>query len=133
MNVASKCGYTYQYKSLQRLYEQYEDKGLVILGFPSGDFFQEFSAEEEVKEFCKTTYGVSFPMFNRSHVTNGGKLGIRGYSANPFFQKLIEATGKEPEWNFNKYLISRSGKVKHFNQNIEPDGPEIIESIKELL
>ena len=133
VNVASKCGYTYQYEALQRLYEQYEDEGLVILGFPSGDFFQEFSAEEDVKEFCKTTYGVSFPMFNRSHVTNGGKLGIRGYSANPFFQKLIEATGKEPEWNFNKYLISRSGKVKHFNQNIEPDGPEIIESIKELL
>jgi len=133
VNVASKCGYTYQYEALQNLYEEYKGEGLVVLGFPSGDFFQEFSEEEKVKEFCQTTYGVSFPMFKRSHVTNGGKLGMRGYSADPFFQALIEATGKEPEWNFNKYLISRSGKVKHFNQNIDPDGSVIVESIKELL
>jgi glutathione peroxidase len=72
-------------------------------------------------------------MFKRSHVTNGGKLGVRSYSANPFFRSLIEATGKEPEWNFNKYLISKNGKVKHFNQSVEPDGSELIKSIKELL
>ena len=72
-------------------------------------------------------------MFKRSHVTNGGKLGLRSYSANSFYKTLIEATGKEPEWNFNKYLIDRNGGVKHFNQSIEPDSPELIKLIKELL
>ena len=72
-------------------------------------------------------------MFKRSHVTNGGKLGMRSYSANSFYKTLIEVTGKQPEWNFNKYLIARNGKVMHFNQSIEPDGPELIKYIKELL
>ena len=72
-------------------------------------------------------------MFKRSHVTNGGKLGMRSYSANSFYRTLIEATGKEPEWNFNKYLIDRGGGVKHFNQSIEPDSPALIKLIKELL
>ncbi len=133
VNVASRCGYTYQYDALQSLYEEYKDDGLIILGFPSNDFFQEFTEEEKVKEYCRTNYKVNFPMFKRSHVTNGGKLGLRSYTANSFFSDLIEATGKEPEWNFNKYLISRTGEVKHFNQGVEPDSPEIINTIKDLL
>ena len=133
VNVASRCGYTYQYDALQSIYEEYKDEGFMVLGFPSNDFFQEFTEEEKVKEYCRTNYKVNFPMFKRSHVTNGGKLGMRSYSANPFFKILIEASGKEPEWNFNKYLISRNGEVKHFNQSVEPDGPELIKSIKELL
>ena len=133
VNVASRCGYTYQYDALQSIYEEYKDEGFVVLGFPSNDFFQEFTEEEKVKEYCRTNYKVGFPMFKRSHVTNGGKLGVRSYSPNPFFRSLIEATGKEPEWNFNKYLISKNGEVKHFNQSVEPDGLELIKSIKELL
>ena len=133
VNVASRCGYAYQYDALQSLYEEYKDEGLIVLGFPSNDFFQEFTEEEKVKEYCRTNYKVSFPMFKRSHVTNGGKLGMRSYSANSFYKTLIEATGKEPEWNFNKYLIARNGQVKHFNQSIEPDGTELVKYIKELL
>ena len=72
-------------------------------------------------------------MFKRSHVTNGGKLGVRSYVANPFFQKLINASGQQPEWNFNKYLISRNGEVKHFNQAVEPDSEELVKLIKQLL
>ena len=133
VNVASRCGYTYQYDALQALYDKYKEAGLVVLGFPSNDFFQEFTEEEKVKEYCRTTYRVDFPMFKRSHVTNGGKLGVRSYKANPFFQSLISATGEEPSWNFNKYLISRNGDVKHFGSDIEPDGSLLTDSIKELL
>ena len=133
VNVASRCGYTYQYDALQALYDKYKEAGLVVLGFPSNDFFQEFTEEEQVKEYCRTTYRVEFPMFKRSHVTNGGKLGMRSYVANPFFQKLISASGQQPEWNFNKYLISRNGEVKHFNQSVEPDSKELVNSIKKLL
>ncbi len=133
VNVASRCGYTYQYESLQALHEEYEKRGFVVLGFPSSDFFQEFSKEEEVKEFCKTTFGVSFPLFKRSHVTNGGKFGLRSYKANPFFQSLIGETEKEPSWNFNKYLISRSGEVLYFNQSIEPDSNILKEAIDKFI
>ena len=134
VNVASQCGYTYQYKSLQSLYTKYKNKDFVVLGFPSNDFFQERAdSEDEVKEFCKTTYGVDFPMFKRSHVTNGGKLRIQGYKANPFYADLIEETGTQPSWNFNKYLITKSGKVFHFSQKIEPDSKELLSKIETLL
>jgi glutathione peroxidase len=104
-----------------------------VLGFPSGDFFQEFTEEEKVKEFCKTTYGVDFPMFKRSHVTNGGKFGLRKYKANSFFASLIEETGSQPVWNFNKYLISKDGSVKYFNQDVEPDSQELVGEILAMI
>ena len=133
VNVASQCGYTYQYEALQALYEQHKDDGFVVLGFPSGDFFQEFTEEEKVKEFCQTTYGVDFPMFKRSHVTNGGKLKLRNYKANPFFAELIKKTGVQPAWNFNKYLIARDGSVKHYNEKVEPDGSLLTSEIVALI
>ena len=102
VNVASRCGYTYQYASLQSLYEKYKDEGFVVLGVPSRDFFQEYSSEEDVAEFCSTEYGVNFPMFATSKV--------RGSKASPLYKKLIAASGEEPSWNFNKYLISRDGQ-----------------------
>ncbi len=133
VNVASQCGYTYQYEALQALYEQHKDDGFVVLGFPSGDFFQEFTEEEKVKEFCQTTYGVDFPMFKRSHVTNGGKLRLRNYKANPFFAELIKKTGVQPAWNFNKYLIARDGSVKHYNEKVEPDSTLLTSEIVALI
>ena len=133
VNVASQCGYTYQYEALQALYEQHKEDGFVVLGFPSGDFFQEFTEEEKVKEFCQTTYGVDFPMFKRSHVTNGGKLKLRNYKANPFFAELIKETGVQPAWNFNKYLIAKDGTVKHFNQDVEPDSSLLTSEIATLI
>ena len=126
VNVASRCGYTPQYEGLQNLYKDLEDKDFVILAFPSRDFmWQEFSDESQIKEFCDTKYGVTFPMFATSSV--------KGKKANNFYKGLIEKTGVEPEWNFNKYLISRNGEVKHFNQKVEPDNSELVKSIKILL
>ena len=126
VNVASRCGYTPQYSGLQNLYKELQDKDFVILAFPSRDFmWQEFSDESQIKEFCDTKYGVTFPMFATSSV--------KGKKANNFFKGLIKKTGVEPEWNFNKYLISRNGEVKHFNQSVEPDNSELVKSIKILL
>ena len=126
VNVASRCGYTYQYASLQSLYEKYKDQGFVVLGVPSRDFFQEYSSEEDVAEFCSTEYGVNFPMFATSKV--------RGSKASPLYKKLIAASGEEPSWNFNKYLISRDGQqIYKYGSKVKPDSPELIKQIEELL
>ena len=126
VNVASRCGYTPQYKGLQNLYKNLKDKDFVILGFPSRDFlWQEFSDESKVKEFCSTEYGVTFPMFATSHV--------KGYMANDFFMGLIKRTGVEPGWNFHKYLMDKDGSVKSFNTKIEPESRELLDSIQSLL
>ena len=126
VNVASRCGYTYQYSSLQKLYEDYKNEGFVVLGVPSRDFMQEYSDETDVAEFCSTEYGVNFPMFATSKV--------RGKKANPLYKKLIKETGVSPKWNFNKYLISKEGKViSTYGSKVKPDSPELISKIKELL
>ena len=127
VNVASRCGFTYQYEALQTLFENYQGKDFVILGFPSRDFmFQEYSDEGQVKEFCNSKYGVTFPMFATSSVI--------GKKANSFYQNLAMITGKSPDWNFTKYLISKDGEVlKPFSKNIEPDSEEIISAIESLL
>ena len=126
VNVASRCGYTYQYASLQKLYEEYKDDGFVVLGVPSRDFMQEYSSEEDVAEFCSTEYGVNFPMLATSKVT--------GKKANPFYKKLIEQSGHSPAWNFNKYLISREGNVvSTYGSKVKPDSVELTTKIEELL
>jgi glutathione peroxidase len=126
-NVASHCGFTPQYEGLEKLYKENKDKGLVVLGFPSGDFKQqEFESEEQIAEFCKMNFGVTFPMFSKSSV--------KGEQANPLFKKLIAKTGQEPGWNFNKYLVGRDGKVvAHFGSKVEPDSPELTKAILEAL
>ncbi|MAU69746.1 MAG: glutathione peroxidase [Gammaproteobacteria bacterium] len=126
VNVASRCGYTYQYASLQNLYDEYKDDGFVVVGVPSRDFMQEYSNEEDVAEFCSTEYGVNFPMLATSKV--------RGKKANPFYKKLIEESGYSPSWNFNKYLISRDGNVvSTFGSKVKPDSKELTAKIEELL
>ena len=126
VNVASRCGYTYQYEALQDLYKDLENLDFVVLGFPSRDFmFQEYKDESKVKEFCSTEYGVTFPMFATSPV--------KGKKANNFYKGLIQQTGVEPGWNFHKYLIDKEGKVKSFSTKIEPDSLELIQSIKSIL
>ncbi len=109
VNVASKCGFTKQYEGLQNLYEKYKNKDFVILGFPSNQFGkQEPGTNEEIKEFCSTTYGVSFPMFD--------KINVNGDEAHPLYVFLKEkAPGslgtKSIKWNFTKFLVDKEGNV----------------------
>ena len=118
VNVASRCGYTNQYTELQRLYETYSEKGFIVLGVPSRDFYQEFRDDSKVSEFCSTEYGVTFPMLTTSKV--------KGSKALPFFKKLAEVSGMEPNWNFNKYLISKDGlTVEGFRSKVKPSSEEL--------
>ena len=126
VNVASRCGFTYQYEALQELYSKYQKDEFVILGFPSRDFmYQEYSDESKVKDFCSTEYGVTFPMFATSPV--------KGNKANSFYKSLTEITGQRPGWNFHKYLISKEGVVLSFDKNVEPDSEELTSQILKLL
>ena len=116
VNTASFCGFTKQYEGLENLYKKYKSKGLVVLGFPSGNFRnQEYSSNKKIAEFCKNTYGVKFPMFAKSNVIdNGDSL------ANPLFKKL-SVLAEPPRWNFHKYLISRDGTFhKSFSSFTSP-------------
>ena len=126
VNVASRCGYTPQYTGLQNLYKELKDEDFIILAFPSRDFmWQEFNDESDIKEFCSTEYGVTFPMFATSSV--------KGSKANNFYKELIKESGIEPGWNFHKYLIGRDGTVSSFDTKIEPDNSEFVASVKSLL
>ena len=126
VNTASACGFTPQFGGLEELHQQYGSKGLVVLGFPSNDFLQEKSDNKEIAEFCYNTYGVIFPMFARS--------AVRGSDANPFYKQLAQMTGKVPSWNFNKYLIDRSGRsVTHYASTVEPDNKAFVEQLEKLL
>ena len=127
VNTASKCGNTPQYDGLEKLYEEYGDRGLVVLGFPSNDFFgQEPGTEEEIQEFCRLTYGVKFPMFEKVTVKEG--------SAHPFFDDLAAVAGTYPTWNFHKYLIGRDGQlVAEFSPRTKPYDEKLVASIETAL
>tara|TARA_B100001029_G_C14978239_1_gene404395 strand:+ start:339 stop:881 length:543 start_codon:yes stop_codon:yes gene_type:complete len=119
VNVASKCGYTPQYKGLQILHENY-NKELAILGFPSNNFlWQEPGSNEEIKSFCKVNYGVTFDMFEKTNV--------KGRKQHPIYQwlsssKLNGWNDKSPSWNFCKYLIDNNGNlIEYFDMSIEPN------------
>lgn len=127
VNTASKCGNTPQYDGLEDLYEEYQDEGLVVLGFPSNDFFgQEPGTEEEIQEFCRLTYGVRFPMFEKVTVKEG--------DAHPFFDALAAAAGTYPTWNFHKYLIGRDGRlIAEFSPRTRPYDDNLVSSIEGAL
>jgi glutathione peroxidase len=127
VNTASKCGNTPQYDGLEQLYQEYGDKGLVVLGFPSNDFFgQEPGTEEEIQEFCRLTYKVKFPMFEKVTVKEG--------EAHPFYDALAEASGTYPTWNFHKYLIGRDGKViREFSPRTQPYDDKLVAEIEAAL
>lgn len=126
VNTASYCGYTRQYEGLEKLYAKYGPRGLVVLGFPSNDFKQEAENAKEIAELCYNTYGVKFPMF--------AKTVVSGPNANPLHASLAQQTGKEPKWNFTKYLIGRDGKViEHFPSKVAPEDPQLVSKIEAAL
>lgn len=126
VNTASYCGFTNQYKGLEDLHARFKDRGLVVLGFPSGDFFQEKKSNEEIAEFCANTFGVQFPMFAKSSV--------RGTDASPFYKQLAQQTGVTPRWNFYKYLIGRDGRVvAAFGSTTTPTDRRLLAAVQEQL
>jgi len=127
VNTASRCAFTRQYEGLEALYDTYRDRGLVVLGFPSNDFAnQEPGDETEIKNFCRLTYGVSFPMFAKTRVQQG--------AADPFYTSLGEAAGRYPQWNFHKYLIGRDGRlVGDYASLVGPQSDTLVQAIEELL
>lgn len=128
VNVASKCGFTKQYEGLEAIYKKYQDKGFVVLGFPSNDFGgQEPGSAEEIKAFCTKNYGVTFPILSKAPVLGGDKQ--------PVFSFLTKATGgAEVGWNFEKFLVDQKGEVRgRFKSNVTPEAPELVKQIEALL
>ena len=127
VNVASECGYTKQYKGLQEIYSKYNEKGLEILAFPCNDFGgQEPGTNDEIKEFCSVNYGVNFTLFD--------KIKVLGDDREPLYARLINNPNTENgdvKWNFEKFLISKDGKiVKRFRSKIEPESEELISALE---
>src|SRR5208283_4493977 len=127
VNTASYCGYTHQYEGLEALYRKYKDRGLVVLGFPSNDFgSQEPGSNHEIAQFCRLTYGVQFPMFEKSSVSS--------LKVNPLYAELAARTGSSPEWNFHKYLVDRNGNpTGSYASKVEPDDRELVAALEKLL
>jgi glutathione peroxidase len=130
VNVASKCGLTKQYAGLESLYEEYRSRGFAVLGFPANDFrAQEPGTNAEIADFCRATYAVEFPMFAKIHVA--------GPDQHPFYDYLTglpAPIGGPVEWNFQKYLVDRRGRVvARFEPKLPPRDPSIVEAIEALL
>lgn len=132
VNVASKCGYTPQYEGLEAIYKKYKDQGFEILGFPANNFMgQEPGTEAEIKEFCSTKYGVTFPMFAKISVTGTDQHPLYTYltskQSNPEF-------GGDISWNFNKFLLDRNGKVvARFGSKDKPEDAAVTGAVEKYL
>lgn len=131
VNTASRCGFTGQYEGLQKLQAKYRDRGLVVLGFPSNDFWgQEPGSNQEIRLFCTRNYKVEFPLFNKDHVKGEGKQ--------PVYKFLTDGPQSEFHgeigWNFEKFVIGRDGRiVGRFKSRVSPDDPELVASIESAL
>jgi len=132
VNVASQCGYTYQYEGLQALYAKYKDQGFVIAGFPANNFGgQEPGSNAEIGAFCKSKFGVTFPMYS--------KISVAGKDKAPLYQFLTDKaanpkTGGEIQWNFTKFLVDRDGKViARFEPAVEPQSREVTAAVEAAL
>ena len=132
VNVASKCGLTPQYTGLEKIAEDYRDRGLTVVGVPCNQFMgQEPGTAEEIETFCSTTYGVTFPLME--------KVDVNGDNRHPLYAELTQASDDSGEagdvqWNFEKFLLDADGTVvKRFRPRTEPDAPEVIEAIEAVL
>ena len=128
VNVASRCGYTPQYEGLQALYEKFKDRGLVVIGVPSGDFGgQELADAKAIREFCTSRYEVTFPLLAKSGVKAGPEQCA-------VFELLGTRTGKLPGWNFSKYLVGRDGQpIEFWGSGTKPDSKELVEALEKAL
>ncbi|MEJ5255253.1 MAG: glutathione peroxidase [Acidimicrobiales bacterium] len=132
VNVASKCGFTYQYEGLERLHQRFAERGFSVLGFPCNQFLgQEPGTPDEIATFCRTTYGVDFPLFE--------KIEVNGEGRHPIFAELTQVPDAEGNagdvgWNFEKFLIAPDGTVvARFRTGVEPEAPEVVEAIERVL
>jgi glutathione peroxidase len=130
VNVASRCGYSPQYEQLEELQRTYGNHGFSVLGFPSNQFAQELGSAEAIQEYCQTTWGVTFPMFEKTKVN--------GRSKHPLFAALHRAKdaaglGGPVLWNFEKFLILPNGEMRRFRSSTAPDDPALVELIEEAL
>ncbi len=126
VNTASKCGFTPQFDGLEKLYNDYKDKNFVVLGFPSGDFNQEFDDEGKTAELCELTYGVKFPMFET--------IAVRGDDADPLYRLLANKADSAPKWNFYKYLVDRKGNlVDSYSSFTKPQDEDLIADIERAI
>lgn len=130
VNVASKCGYTKQYAGLESVYEKYKDKGFVILGFPCNQFGgQEPGSNEEIKQFCSSKFNVTFPLYD--------KLEVNGANRHPLYVALAGKDSPFPgdiKWNFNKFLVSKDGKIIHrYDSKVTPESEELTKDIDAAL
>ena len=127
VNVASKCGFTPQYKELEAVYEKYKDQGLVVVGFPANNFgAQEPGTNEEIKTFCTRKYSVSFPMY--------AKISVKGADIAPLYEYLTKSTGGDIKWNFTKFLIGKDGAIiARFESPVKPDDPKVTAAIEKAL
>jgi glutathione peroxidase len=130
VNVASRCGLAPQYETLEKLQQQYGERGLQVVGFPSNQFLQELRSNDAVKEYCSLTWGVSFPIYDR--------VRVNGRNEHPLYtelKKAPDAAGKagKVQWNFEKFLVTPAGEVKRFRPHTVPDDPTVIAAIEESL
>jgi len=130
VNVASRCGLTPQYEALEALQRKYGSKGLVVLGLPSNQFFQELGSEDAIADYCSTTWGVTFPMTE--------KVKVNGRSRHELYKELVKAKdssglGGPVKWNFEKFLVTADGKVQRFRPTTKPDATEVIAAIEAAL
>ncbi|MDP1820161.1 MAG: glutathione peroxidase [Acidimicrobiales bacterium] len=131
VNVASKCGLTPQYEGLEKLHEEYADKGFSVLGVPCNQFLgQEPGSAEEIATFCSTTYGVTFPLAEKVEVNGDGRHGL--------FAELTEVSDAEGNagdvsWNFEKFLVAPGGAVTRFRPQVVPEDPALVEAIEAAL
>ncbi|MEY3483449.1 MAG: hypothetical protein RLZZ218_284 [Actinomycetota bacterium] len=127
VNVASRCGLSPQYETLEAMQKKYKDKGFTVVGVPSNQFFQELKSSDDISDYCSTTWGVTFPMTEKAK--------LNGKNAHPLYKELTKAEDAEGnagnvKWNFEKFLVLPNGEIKRFRPTTKPDAAPIIEAIE---
>ena len=125
-NSASKCGFTSQYTGIQKIHENYKNKGLIVIGVPSDNFHQEPGSEEDIKKFCMANFNISFDLTKKNNVV--------GSEMHPFFKWLDDNYDARPKWNFYKFVINKDGKLEnHFSSQVSPSSKKLISVLDEVI